>query len=284
MVQINTSEEYEMINTQLIERISALPPLPKTVTEIEKAYQNPNTDVKTIAKIVEGDPMVVANLLKLLNSAFYGLRKEITSVEQSISLLGMRGVKDLVVSISLRNMLRSNLSPYGTNSEKLAHISQFQSTLAFEMMRKTDAASAERIRLLGLLQEIGKLVIADEVLLEGEEGPFKAELDAGWDIREVERNYVDATTAEVSAAMLRHWDFDPLFADIIQWSDQPNQADEEYRKEAVILRIASEVVNIRTPLDENVINRGRLFVEKFYLPVDIYDEVVGKLADQWHNA
>ena len=272
-----------MINKKLVERISSLPPLPETVSQIEAAYADPNTDVKKIAAIVEQDPMVVADLLKTLNSAYYGMRREITNIEQAVALLGMREVKDLVVNLSLRNMLRTNLSPYGISSETFAKISQFQSLLAQKWMKTIDASKVDRVRMLALLQEIGKIVIADELLLEGEDATFKAELEAGWDIREVERNYMDATTAEVSAAMLRHWEFEEVFVDIIQWADQPNQADAEHKVDAWVLRIASEAVSIRDTLGEKGRKRALLFAQKAGLPHDTLAPLLEELAEKWQS-
>jgi len=271
-----------MINSQLVQRISSLPPLPQTVTEIEKAYADPNVDVKKVAAIVEKDPMVVADLLKLLNSAFYGLRKEITSVEQAVALLGMKSVKDLVINLSLRNMLRTNLSPYGITSEEFAKISEFQSMLAQRYMRAVNPAKVEKIRLLALLQEIGKIVIADELLREGEDAPFRAELEAGWDIREIERNYIDATTAEVSGAMLRHWEFDAAITDLIQWADIPNQADGDAKEEAWVLRLASEAVSVRQPLSEKTKKRALNLALKAGLPDEPLKEAMEELTERWN--
>jgi len=272
-----------MINSKLVERISSLPPLPQTVVEIEKAYADADVNVKAVSAIVEKDPMVVADLLKLLNSAFYGLRKEITSVEQAISLLGLKSVKDLVVNLSVRNMLRTNLSPYGISSEAFAKVSQFQSMLAQEWMRKIDTSKAERIRLLALLQEIGKIVIADELLREGEDATFKAELDAGWEIRETERNYLDTTTAEVSAAMLAHWEFDSTMCDTIRWSDLPNQADASVRDDAWALRIAAEAVNVREPLSEKSRKRALNLALKAGYEQESLAEILDDLTERWNS-
>ncbi|WP_456404699.1 HDOD domain-containing protein [Hydrogenimonas sp.] len=272
-----------MMNSRLVERISSLPPLPQTVVEIEKAYGDPDVNVKAVASIVEKDPMVVADLLKLLNSAFYGLRKEITSVEQAISLLGMKSVKDLIINLSVRNMLRTNLSPYGISSEAFAKVSQFQSMLSQEWMKTLDPQKTERVRLLALLQEIGKIVIADELLREGEDATFKAELEAGWDIREIERNYIDATTAEVSAAMLAHWEFDPVICDIIRWSDMPNQADVNLREEAWVLRIAAEAVNVRTPLGEKSCKRAVNLALKAGYDEEKLGTILNDLSQRWNS-
>ncbi|WP_353663018.1 HDOD domain-containing protein [Hydrogenimonas sp. SS33] len=272
-----------MTNSHLVQRISSLPPLPQTVTQIEAAYADPNVDAKKVAEIVEKDPMVVADLLKLLNSAFYGLRKEITSVEQAVALLGMKSVKDLVINLSVRNILRTNLSPYGINSEEFAKVSQFQSMLAQRWMKAVNPAKTEKIRLLALLQEIGKIVISDELLREGEDATFRAELDAGWDIRETERNYIDATTAEVSAAMLEHWEFEKSMCDTIRWADMPNQADGDMKEEAWVLRVSSEAVSVRQPLSEKNRKRALNLAIKAGLPEAELQEAMEELAERWNG-
>jgi len=270
-----------MVNSQLIEKINALPPLPKTVKEIEKAYKDPNVDSKKIAEILEQDPLIIADLLKLLNSPSYGLKKEVNNIEQAVSLMGMRSVKDLVLNLSVRNMLRTDLSPYGISSEMFAKISNFQSFLAQFLMRKINPQKVDKIRLQALLQEIGKVVIADELLLEGEDTTFRAELKAGWDIRETEKNYMDVTTAEVSAAMLGYWKFDQAFVDGIKWADIPSQADEALKDEALILRLASEVVNVSEPFSDKSKKRAINFVQKLGLSVDLFENIFEELTERW---
>lgn len=270
-----------MLNAAMVERINNLPPLPKTVQEIERALADANVNAKKIAAIIEEDPMVVADLLKLLNSAFYGLRKEISNVEQAVALLGMSNVKDLAVNLSLRNMLRTNLSPYGITPEEFAKISQFQSLLAQSLMRDIAPKEANTIRLQALLQEIGKIVMSDEVIREGEERQFKADIEAGWNIREVEKNYLQTTTAEVSAMMLKRWDFDESFYNAILWSDRPNQADPDIRDDAWVLRIAAEAVSVRAPLHENSCNKAINIAIKGGYPDEKVKTITQELASKW---
>jgi len=270
-----------MVNSQLIEKINALPPLPKTVKDIESAYEDPNVNAKKIANILEQDPLIIADMLKLLNSPSYGLRKEVNSIEQAVALIGTKSVKDLVVNLSVRNMLRTDLSPYGISSEKFAKCSHFQSFLAQSLMQKINSKKVDKIRLQAFLQEIGKVVIADELLLEGEDATFRAELQAGRDIREIEKNYMDVTTAEVSSAMLSYWQFVQAFVDGIKWAEIPSQADEEFKDEALILRIASEAVNVIEPLSDKSKKRAINFVQKLGLSIDLFESIFKDLTERW---
>ena len=271
-----------MVNMGIIERIEALPPLPKSIKEIEEAYKDPNISAKEVAEIVEKDPLVVADLLRVVNSPASGLRREVTSVEQAVCLIGLKAVKDLVISISLRNLFKIDLSPYGTNSEKFARASYFQNFLAQYLIREISPKKVDSIRLQALLQELGKIVIAEEIIFQNEDEVFKIELDVGLDIRELERNYVDITTAQVTAQMLEYWGFEQTFVDGIRWSDEPNQATIEQKDEALILRIVSEIANVHKPFSEESRQRALPFVKKANISLEVFDYFFNDFKELWN--
>ena len=270
-----------MVNTSLVEKINSLPPLPKTVKEIEEAYKDPNVDAKTVANILEHDPLVVADLLKILNSPASGIRNEVKNVEQAVSLIGIKAVKDLVVSLSIKGIFKINLSPYGVSSNDFARISYFQNFLAQYLIRELTPIKVDTIRLQALLQELGKIVIAQEIILEGEEDIFRAEIEAGWSIREIEKNYLDTTTAEVTAEMLRYWGFEQHFIDTIKASDMPNQTDESFKIESYILRIVSEVVNVAKPFSNESKKRAMVFVENVGIEKESFDYYFNDFKELW---
>ena len=270
-----------MVNTNLIEKINSLPPLPKTVKKIEEAYKDPSVDAKTIADILEHDPLVVADLLKILNSPASGIRNEVKNVEQAVALMGMKAVKDLVISLSIKGIFKINLSPYGVSSGKFARISYFQNFLAQYLIRELTPVKVDTIRLQALLQELGKIVIAEEIISEGEEDIFRAEIEAGWSIREIEENYLDMTTAEVTAEMLKHWEFDQGFIDTIKASDIPSQADDSFKAESYILRIVSEVVNVAKPFSDESKKRAMVFVENVGIEKESFEYYFNDFKELW---
>ncbi|MFZ2891154.1 HDOD domain-containing protein, partial [Sulfuricurvum sp.] len=73
----------------IVNSIKSLPPLPKTVIEMQRICNNPDSSIHDLVKTVEGDPMIVANLLKAANSPLYSFRRDINNVAQAVGLFGM---------------------------------------------------------------------------------------------------------------------------------------------------------------------------------------------------
>ena len=89
--------------TQLAERIRSLPPLPKTFQQINELFRNENASIAELAKLIEEDPMLIANLLKVANSPLYAFRREIKTVLQAVGLFGMSTTRSLVLDMSIKN-------------------------------------------------------------------------------------------------------------------------------------------------------------------------------------
>ena len=160
MVEIDVSAEKKV--QLIINRIHNLPTPPIVFTEVNKVINNPNTSAYQLGAIIAEDPALTAKILKLTNSAFYGIPRSITSVKQAIIILGLDVVRSLVLSASVfetfsnlykldKNYLdlfwRHSLS-VGSMARIISRTKNFRSFLEAE-----ESFSA------GLLHDIGKLVI-----------------------------------------------------------------------------------------------------------------------------
>ena len=72
----------------LLENINAIPPLPESVQEVERVYNNPDSTLEDMQQAIEKDPLLTASILRIVNSPMYGVSRTITNVLQAISLLG----------------------------------------------------------------------------------------------------------------------------------------------------------------------------------------------------
>src|SRR6056300_948127 len=105
------------MNKSILDSVQSLPPLSKTIMEINKAYADPEASIMDMAKIIEHDPMIIANLLKAANSPLYGFAKEIKNAAQAVSLFGMNMTRSLAISNGVRKLLNVDMQPYGITSE-----------------------------------------------------------------------------------------------------------------------------------------------------------------------
>lgn len=242
------------MKSSIVESIKSLPPLSKTIADIESVFADEEAGIAELAKVIEHDPMIVANLLKTANSPLYGFGKEIKSVSQAVSLFGMKMTRSIALGNALRKLLNVDMQPYGITSDKFAEVSAMQATLMNKWYSKIDKQKAERLYLAAFLQETGKILIASDVIKEDEDMSFKSEVEMSQNLAQVEKSYVGVTSAEVTAEVFDHWGFDKEFVDMIRYADAPSSAPSEVIEYATALHIVKTALPINKPFSEQAIN------------------------------
>jgi putative nucleotidyltransferase with HDIG domain len=78
--------------------------------EVNKMLQDPNTSIKQLSGVIEKDQALVSKILRLVNSAFFGLRSEVGSIPHAITLLGFSTIRNAVISVSIIDAFKDNTS------------------------------------------------------------------------------------------------------------------------------------------------------------------------------
>ncbi|WP_428739229.1 HDOD domain-containing protein [Sulfurimonas sp.] len=242
------------MKSSIIDSIKSLPPLSKTIADIETVYKDEEAGIGELVKVIEHDPMIVANLLKTANSPLYGFGKEITSVAQAVSLFGMSMTRSIALGNALRKLLNVDMQPYGITSEEFAEISSMQATLMEKWYSRIDRAKAEKLHLAAFLQETGKILIASDVINEDEDVSFQSEIEMSNNLAQVEKTYVGVTSSEVTSEVFEHWGFDEEFVAMIKYADNPAAAPDEVKEYATALNIVKTALPINKPFSEQAIN------------------------------
>lgn len=268
------------MKSSIINSIKSLPPLPKTVIEMQRICNDPESSIHDLVKTVEHDPMIVANLLKAANSPLYSFRREINSVSQAVSLFGMSMTRSIGLGNSVRKLLNVDMEPYGITSDKFAEISSLQAALMQKWYMQIDRAKADNLFLASFLQETGKIIIASDVIQEDLATNFKSDIDMAIDISQVERSYVNETTATVTAAIFTHWNFDKDFVEMIEFSDTPDKAPEAIREYATALNIVKTIIPINAPFSEHGIAYGLKKAEDAGYDVKILQGAINAILEK----
>ena len=244
------------MKSSIIESIKSLPPLSKTIMDINTVYADDEAGIVDLAKVIEPDPMIVANLLKTANSPLYGFGKEIRNVAQAVSLFGMSMTRSIALGNSVRKLLNVDMKPYGVTSDDFADVSAKQAKLILSWYSTIDKQKAEKLYLAAFLQETGKILISSDIIQEDEDVSFQSEIEMSNNIAQVEKSYVDITTSVVTAAVFEHWGFDEEFIEMIKFADNPAAAPEDIKEYATALNIVKTIVPINKPFSEQSINFG----------------------------
>ena len=266
---------------EIAERIKALPPLPKSFQQMNLICQDPTASTADLATVIEEDPMLVANLLKIANSPLYSFRREIKSVLQAVSLFGMSTTRSLVTDMSIKKLLQVDMAPYGVTPEEFASISGLQGALISQWYGNVDATNIDMLFLAALLQETGKILIADEVVKNDETYQFRSEIENSTNIADVEKMFVRMTSSEVAGLIFKHWKFEDTMVKAIEYSDALGIAPAEIRSYAVALKVVKTALPINSPLSERSINLALNLIEKEKLDKQVFLAAVTKLKEYY---
>jgi putative nucleotidyltransferase with HDIG domain len=179
-----------------------LPSLPRTYMELREALTDPDTPIDRVVRIVEKDVGISAKILQLVNSAFFGLTRDISDIKMAVSYLGINILQNLVVSVEAFRMFQPKKAIPGFSIEELHAHSQLTARIAahFSSERKVPAA----VVVGSLLHDVGKLVIAERA----PEHFARAISGAREDRRplfSVEEELIGVSHAEVGAYLLSLW-------------------------------------------------------------------------------
>ncbi|BBO70286.1 HDIG domain protein [Desulfosarcina alkanivorans] len=147
----------------ILKKVNQLDPIPMVIHKVLDLADDPDTSLSDLVEVVERDPAITANLLKTVNSASMGLPVKVDSVQQSVAMLGLQQVVEMVLAQNLSGNLNRSQKGYG-----LAKGDLWRQSVAGAMVARTIAGEQELMSLpaiytAALLKDIGKVVLHEFV-------------------------------------------------------------------------------------------------------------------------
>ncbi|MDN5101199.1 HDOD domain-containing protein [Aliarcobacter butzleri] len=272
-----------MFSTNILNKIDSLPPLPKTIIEVEEFRKKPNKEIADLLKIIEKDALIVSTLLKISNSAMFGFRSRVETPARAVSLLGINFTISIAIAGTVQNLLKSDLEPYGVNVNDFMKASNTASILANLWLSKIDLTLKEEIVLPALLQETGKFILADYIKQENLSETFRGKVDSGELIEDVERNLLGITTSQVTAQIFRHWKLSDKLVNMIENVDNISNVSDEYKKQTQILEVIKIAAYIKNPLSDENVKKAIEKASKYKLDIISLKNAITTLKDRVDN-
>ncbi len=206
---------------RVIERVEALPPLPVSMQRLLKVACEPLSTLGEIVDAIRYDPSVTAAVLRLCNSAYFGLPRKVDSLEHATCLLGTVRVFQLVVAANLRSILHRPLAGYGLSAGALWAHSAAVALAAELFAQRTGACSRGLPFTAGLLHDIGKVVLDQFVRAEYAEILRRVQAERV-SFNEVEWQVLGYTHAEVGALLAERWQLPPTIVSSLRYHHEPS--------------------------------------------------------------
>ncbi len=151
--------QNDQLTLRLKTYIDKMPSLPITVSKIMEICNDPKTSPADLNKVISIDPVLMGKVMKLINSAYYGLSQEITSLARAIIMLGINTVKNLALSTAVLGTIGSSKEFQALNMEGFWRHSLSTGVTAkiIAKQRKVDQKNIEEYFIAGLLHDLGKI-------------------------------------------------------------------------------------------------------------------------------
>lgn len=186
----------------VVKSIKDLPPMPAVAIKVLELLGDPNVKYEKLGEAISADPAVSARLLKVSNSAFYSMNRQIKTLSHAIAIVGERTLRSLVLAASLEGMNKS----YGL-LEKLLWEDSIGCAVGCRILaRRFATVDPEEAFLAGLFRHLGKIVMnySDP---DSFRSLVEAAYEEGTNTAELEGRYFPYAHAVVGAAVLDKWNF-----------------------------------------------------------------------------
>jgi HD-like signal output (HDOD) protein len=199
-----TSDVHRLISSQAVAEVvhglDRLPPLPNAYHELAALVSRSAVDFREVAALIESDPIMTLKVLQLVNSAFFGLRQRVGSINQALNFLGLEVLKGLFLTVHVAGSFET--TELGFSLEQFQRYSMRVGRLAQRFASRWQLA--EEALTLGLLHDIGELVFALQRPEEFGQVTHRMTL-TGESATAVETALLGASHAEVGARLLADW-------------------------------------------------------------------------------
>lgn len=198
---------------------SKLSSIGATITKIVRLTQDPGSCANELTTLTEQDPSLATAVLRRANSASFGMRQQISSVQQAIVLMGFNTVREIALSFSTSQLFRDEVNIGDYSREALWKHSLGVALLCKNISRKLLGVRNEEIYTAGLLHDIG--ILAEEELIPDVFTDVIHSWKNNGDLCNFERKFFGYDHTKVGAALTENWDFPPQLINAIRYHHAP---------------------------------------------------------------
>lgn len=262
-----------------IREISHIATLPEITLKIIELVESPSSTAQDLNKVIANDPALCSRILKVVNSAFYGLPGQVGSINRAIVLLGLNAVKNIAIAASLAKLFRGgSLTPDFSAKDLWTH-SIATATGCKMLCDQLKLGLADEAFLAGLMHDIGIIVEIqyDRHRLIDVLGKVPVDADGvpGAPMLDVETEIFGANHQEFGQGLCEKWKFPKNFALVTGYHHRPLEL-------AGDMRTLVSVVHVADKLAAQAKAGFRLDIQDAQVGADVMDQL--KLTQEQINA
>ncbi len=211
---------------QILQETEQLPPFPMILQKVIALVEDPRSSVTNLVEVIQFDPSITANVLKLCNSALFGLRRQVSSLKEAIVMVGFELLMETILSHESIRFLKKPCKGY-----ELGQTDLWKHSVACALLSKIISKRLNQNMTLthftaALLHDIGKIILGQYV-----QNYFDQIKDIANERRlsfsEAEKEVLGMDHAELGGRVAEQWEFPKPIVFAIRYHHSPAQAPED---------------------------------------------------------
>jgi HD-like signal output (HDOD) protein len=276
-----------------------MPPLSNIARVMQSLYSGDadKIDMKRLIKMIESDVMLTANILKMINSPYYGFRGKISSVSQAVTLFGVQKIYAFVIHFAMNNHLKVDTAIYGFNNAQFNEMCILQSSLMMQWYALVNLRDSHILTSLALIMESGKLIVSKELYASEYLEVYRKGFLQCTNIPQFEEEFLGTTSYYLSALLFKHWNLEPVYSEILKELDGKNykiyingktKLDEAYeakiKQYAKAIDVIRTAVNLKEVLTEESIKKASALVDAMGLDGHRFKTVAERIRKKYEES
>ena len=232
----------------VLDRLHQLPAVPMVVNEVLHSFRDESTGSAELAHKISFDQGLSARVLRVANSPFYGLQREVGSIQEAVMVLGFDSVRSLVLSAGFVRAFSGTENALFDRHE--FWVRSFRIATYTEALVSRIAGDKQLAFTAGMFHDIGLLVL-DICIPEQFADILKQQKETGAQLVALERSVLGFEHAEIGGDMARRWNFPPRIEHAIRYWRRPEREPSEP---------TTDMVHVAVLLDEGL--RGDELIQR----------------------
>ncbi len=225
---------------ELVAKNLKLVSLPEICIQVQELADSPLSTADSIGEVISTDTALSTRLLKIVNSAFYGMPSRVDTIPRAVNLLGMRELKNLTFAASTAEIF-SGIPPDLVDMAGFWQHSIYTGLMARQLAQHCNVLHAERLFTAGLLHDVGRLLMFMKIPEESVQAEVMCQ-HSERSLCEIENELLGFDHTEVGYALLKEWQLPANLCATIRYHHNPQDAHDAHL-ESAILHIADIVAH-----------------------------------------
>lgn len=202
---------------EVLDKMPVLPSMPIVVSEALHIIENPKSNINQLSEIISKDISLTTEILKLVNSAYYGFPSQITTINKAMALLGLNKVKSLIMSVAVKPMMMSYCG-------KSLWEHSIRCAVGCQLIaRSLGAGHTDEAFVTGLLHDIGKTVL--EIYNKEAVKEINRLVGLGADRLTAEKMMFGFTHTEAGRELVERWKLPVIIGSSVMYHHNPREAE-----------------------------------------------------------